>query len=84
MDYLLSEDEDFFLQAQQTYRYKGVRNAKAVIADVSALFASGQLSEQAKDAVIRALQDADWMTKKQDHEKYTPKKQKKTSEESND
>ena len=84
MNYLLAEDEEFVLQAQQTYGYKGAKDAEAVIADVSALFAGGQLSEQDKDAVMRALQDAYWMAKERNKEKYTPKKYKKTSEDLND
>ncbi len=63
VNYLLSENEEFTLQAQQADGYKGVRDAEEVIADVSALFAGEQLSEQDKDAVMRALQDAYWMAK---------------------
>ena len=63
VNYLLSENEEFTLQAQQADGYKGVRDAEKVIADVSALFAGEQLSEQDKDAVMRALQDAYWMAK---------------------
>lgn len=84
VNYLLAEDEEFVLQAQQTYGYKGAKDAEAVIADVSALFAGEQLSEQDKDAVMRALQDAYWMAKERNKEKYTPKKYKKTSEDLND
>ena len=63
VNYLLSENEEFTLQAQQDDGYKGVRDAEKVIADVSSLFAGEQLSEQDKDAVMRALQDAYWMAK---------------------
>ncbi len=63
VNYLLSENEEFTLQAQQADGYKGVRDAEKVIADVSSLFAGEQLSEQDKDAVMRALQDAYWMAK---------------------
>ena len=63
VNYLLSENEEFTLQAPQADGYKGVRDAEKVIADVSSLFAGEQLSEQDKDAVMRALQDAYWMAK---------------------
>ena len=33
-----------------------------------------ELSENDKDAVMRALQDAYWMAKERNKEKYTPKK----------
>ena len=73
-NFLLSEDEEFVLQAQQSYGYKGAKNAEELVADVSALFAGGELSENDKDAVMRALQDAYWMAKERNKEKYTPKK----------
>ena len=69
VNYLLSENEEFTLQAQQADGYKGVRDAEEVIADVSALFAGEQLSEQDKDAVMRALQDAYWMAKERNKKK---------------
>ena len=77
VNYLLSEDEEFVLQAKQTYGCKGAKDAEEIIADVSALFAGGQLSELDKDAVMRALQDVYWMAKERNKEKYTPKKYRK-------
>lgn len=77
VNYLLSEDDEFILQAKQTYGYKGARDAEDLVADVSALFAGGQLSENDKDAVMRALQDAYWMAKERNKEKYTRKKYRK-------
>ena len=74
VNYLLSENEEFVLQATQTYGYQGARDAEELIADISALFAGGELSEDAKDGVMRALQDAYWMAKEKNREKYTPKK----------
>ena len=74
INYLLSEDEEFVLQAQQSYGYKGARDADQLVADISALFAGCELSENEKDAVMRALQDAYWMAKERNSEKYTPKK----------
>ena len=74
VNYLLSENEEFVLQAKQTYGYQGARDAEELIADISALFAGGELSEDAKDGVMRALQDAYWMAKEKNREKYTPKK----------
>ena len=74
VNYLLSENEEFVLQAKQTYGYQGAGDAEELIADISALFAGGELSEDAKDGVMRALQDAYWMAKEKNREKYTPKK----------
>ena len=77
---ILSEDEEFVLQAQQSYGYKGAKDAEELVAGVSALFAGGELSENDKDAVMRALQDAYWMAKERNKEKYTPKKYRKPIE----
>ena len=44
------------------------------LVDISALFAGGELSENEKDAVMRTLQDAYWIAKERNSEKYTPKK----------
>ena len=74
INFLHSEDEEFVLQAQQSYGYKGAKDAEELVAEVSALFAGGELSENDKDAVMRALQDAYWMAKERNKEKYTPKK----------
>ena len=80
INFLLSEDEEFVLQAQQNYGYKGSKDAEELVAGVSALFAGGELSENDKDAVMRALQDAYWMAKERNKEKYTPKKYRKSIE----
>lgn len=80
VNYLLSENEEFVLQAKQTYGYQGARDAEELIADISALFAGGELSEDAKDGVMRALQDAYWMAKEKNREKYTPKKHRNKSD----
>lgn len=78
VNYLLSEDEEFVLQAKQTYGYQVARDAEELIADISALFAGGELSEDAKDGVMRALQDAYWIAKEKNRGKYTPKKYRKS------
>lgn len=77
MNFLLSEDEEFVLQAQQSYGYKGAKDAEELVAGVSALFADGELSENDKDAVMRALQEAYWIAKERNIAKYTPKKYRK-------
>ena len=75
VNYLLSEGEEFVLQAQQTCSCcKGTRQAEELVADISALFACGELSEQDKDAVMRDLQNAYWMAKDWNKEKHIPMK----------
>lgn len=52
VNFLLSEDEKFILQAQQTYGYKGARDVEELVADAFALFAGclldGDGTEQRK------------------------------------
>ncbi len=72
VNFLLSENEGFVLQGQQAYGYQGTRDAKELVAGVSALFAGGELSESDKDAIMRALQDAYWMAKERNKENTRP------------
>ena len=78
VNYLLTEDEEFVVQASEQYGSRGMKQAKDPIEGMSGLFAGGTLSEQDKDAVMKALQDIYWESKARNVEKYTPKKYKKT------
>ena len=73
-----TEDEEFVVQASEQYGSRGMKQAKDLIEGMSGLFAGGTLSEQDKDAVMKALQDIYWESKARNVEKYTPKKYKKT------
>lgn len=74
--YLLTEDEAFVVAAAEKYGSRGASQAQAVIEGFSGLCAGGTLSEQDKDAVMKALQDIYWESKARNVEKYTPKKYK--------
>lgn len=76
VDYLLGSDEGFILNAAEKYGYRGAKQAEEVIAGFSGLCAGGTLSEEDKDAVMRALQDIYWESKARNVQKYTPKKYK--------
>lgn len=76
VNYLLTEDEDFFVQAAEQYGTRGKKQAQDLVDGISSLFAGGTLSEQDKDAVMKALQDIYWDSKARNVEKYTPKKYK--------
>ena len=78
VNYLLTEDEEFVVQASEQYGSRGMKQAQELIDGMSGLFAGGSLSEQDKDAVMKALQDIYWESKARNVEKYTPKKFKKT------
>lgn len=78
-NYLLTEDEEFVATAADQYGARGKRQAEQLVAELSGMFAGGELSESDKDAVMIALQKAYFDCKK-DNKKYTPKKYRKESE----
>lgn len=71
-NYLLAEDEEFVSAAAEQYGAKGRREAEQLVAELSGLFAGGELSERDMDAVMIALQKA-YFECKQDNKKYSPK-----------
>lgn len=79
VNYLLTDDEEFVVEASEQYGSRGMKQAQELIDGMSGLFAGGTLSEQDKDAVMKALQDIYWESKARNVEKYTPKKYKKGS-----
>lgn len=72
-NYLLTEDENFVTSASERYGSRGKLQAEQLVAELSGMFAGGELSEGDKDAVMLALQKAYWDCK-EDNKKYTPKK----------
>lgn len=79
VNYLLTEDENFVTDAAEKYGSRGKRQAEQLVAELSGMFAGGELSESDKDAVMIALQKA-YFDCKQDNKKYTPKKYRRESE----
>ena len=77
INYLLTEEEEFVVQASEQYGSRGMQEAQELIHSMSGLFAGGSLSEQDKDAVMKALQDIYWESKARNVQKYTPKKDQK-------
>lgn len=81
VNYLLTEDDEFVVRVSEKYGSHGMKQAQELIDGMSGLFAGGTLSEQDKDAVMKALQDIYWESKARNVEKYTPKKYKKQTPE---
>lgn len=77
INYLMTEDEDFVVDASAKYGARGAKQAEQLISEVHGLFAGGELSESDKDGVMKALQQAYWECKEENVQKYTPKKYKK-------
>ena len=74
-NYLMTEDETFITQAAEQYGSSGKRQAEQLVAQLSGLFAGGELSDSDRDAVMIALQRAYFDCKK-DNQKYAKKHKK--------
>jgi transcriptional regulator with XRE-family HTH domain len=70
VEYLMGVDS-FVVEAADKYGSRGKRDAQEIIKQVSGLFAGGELSEDDKDAALRAIQEAYWIAK-EENKKYTP------------
>ena len=73
VNYLMTEDEEFITGVGEQYGSRGKRQAEELVAELSGMFAGGELSDQDMDAVMIALQKA-YFDCKEDNKKYTPKK----------
>ena len=67
-DYLLTSSGIYSVEA-----YQKARDIDELVSEVTGLFAGGQLSEDALEGAMRALNDAYWMAKER-NKKFTPKK----------
>lgn len=67
--YFINEEEEFITEAGSKYGSSGKRQAEILVNQISGLFSGGQLNDEDKDAVIKALMDAYWESKK-DNTKY--------------
>lgn len=73
VNYLLSEDEAFVLEARENYGYRGERGAKKLLEEVTGLFSGGEMAEEDMDELMLAIQEA-YVDAKRRNKKYTPKK----------
>lgn len=72
INYLLTEDESFLLNAGSAYGSRGRQQANALIAEVNGLFTGGDIAEEDMDEMMRAIQDAYWIAKAKNR-KYATK-----------
>ena len=63
VNYLLTEDEDFVTSAGEKYGPRGSAQARELVREATALFAGGELADEDKDEVLRAIQEAYWIAK---------------------
>ena len=69
INYLMTEDENFVSEAAERYGSRGKRQAEELVAELSGMFAGGELSDSDMDAVMIALQKA-YFDCKADNRKY--------------
>jgi transcriptional regulator with XRE-family HTH domain len=75
-NYLLTENEEFINEAGEKHGSRGKKYAQQLVAEVSGLFAGGNMDDEDMDAVMRAITDAYWIAKEK-NKKFTPKKYRK-------
>ena len=75
-EYLLGNSGMLVLAAQEQGGAKAARDIDELVSEVSGMFAGGQLSDEALEGAMKALNDAYWIAKEK-NKKYTPKKHRK-------
>ena len=70
---LLSESDQYIIEAGEKGGAKAARDVDELVSEVIGLFAGGELDEDEKDGIMAALNEAYWIAKK-NNAKYTPKK----------
>lgn len=73
VNYILSEDDAFILDAEERFGYRGKKGAEKLTREITGLFAGGELAEEDMDALMFAVQQA-YVDAKTKNKKYTPKK----------
>lgn len=73
IDELMKEEDNFIQEAAAKYGTRGKKDAKKLVEELSGLFAGGELNEEDKDKVFRAITEMYWKSK-DNNKKYTPKK----------
>lgn len=70
---LLSESEQYVVEAAERGGALAARDVDALVSEVIGLFAGGEIDEDEKDGIMAALNEAYWVAKRK-NQKYTPKK----------
>lgn len=76
INYLLSEDEAFIADVEDNYGHRGAKQAKELLAEVTGLFAGGEMADEDMREMVDAIQEA-YLIAKKHNKKYTPKKYRK-------
>ena len=76
INYLLSKDEAFIADVEDNYGHRGAKQAKELLAEVTGLFAGGEMADEDMREMVDAIQEA-YLIAKKNNKKYTPKKYRK-------
>jgi len=72
-NYLLTESEAFAVSANEQYGSRGKREAKELLAELTGLFAGGEMSEEDMDALMYEVQKA-YIEAKEANRRFSSKK----------
>ena len=64
VDHLLSEDDAFIADVKDKYGRRGAKQAKELIAEVTGLFAGGEMADENMREMVDAIQEAYLIAKK--------------------
>ena len=81
LDYLLTSNESFILDASAQYGARGAKQAQAILDQTAALFAGGELTEEDQLAFSNEITTLYFDSKKR-AKKYTPAKYRRSASES--
>lgn len=70
--YLLGRGESYIVEAGEKGGSKAARDIEALVGEVTGLFAGGELSMEAMEGAMKALNDAYWLAKEK-NKRYAPK-----------
>lgn len=79
VNYLLTQEDEFVMDAGEKYRYRGKKGAETLVNELTGLFAGGELAEEDMDELMLAIQKA-YVIAKENNRKYAPKKYAKNKE----
>lgn len=71
VNYLLTEDEAFVADAAAKYGVQRNQQAEQLVQEIAGLFSGGDLAEDDRDEIMRAIQEAYWKAKEKNR-KYAP------------
>ena len=78
-EYLLGSSGAYVVEAHEKGGAKAARDIDELVSEVTGMFAGGQLSEEALEGAMKALNDAYWMAKEK-NKKYGRRKSKEVAQ----